>query len=483
MAFNILGNDDDSITVEGPMGEPRRIAKAGLDPSYLSTLMGGAQAPAPAAAPFSADSMLGSLGPNINAPTTTITPPTQPMPEFLKSEALAPTPQPVVSPTTEMQTMNSPAAPVAPPAAQSAFDKGINQQQSAINTMGENAYVEGVRKAKEYQGLNDQMQAVEKQRLALQKQKEEDLGRLQKQIDQRSDEAAKNIPGKDFWADRSTESKIGAAISIGLGAVGAAMTGGENQALKIINNAIDTDMKRQVERYSALRGRVGDARDSYGLMLKTYGDKESALLASQEIAYKKAQIKLNQFAAMAESDNARAKAQQLSGGLEMQRGEAHNKLLAKQMERADQMRDTFVPSLGGYATSKEGAAKVNELAGAVSSAKDGLNKLEELSKLPSASVDPVVKARANTVADMTRAALRVPILGPGTVQEKEYNRLVDIVTDPTNIFSMNSTNMAKLKELRERLDANLMSHAKAYGLIPGQATQGQAPARVGAPRQ
>lgn len=478
MGFNILDQDQDTITVAGAMGEPRRIAKAGLDPVLLNTLMGGTSQPATPS--FNTDSMLGSLGPNINAPSTTITPPIQPMPEFLKSEAPAPAPQPAVIPATEMQTMSS---PVVQKPVQSSFDKGIEQQQAAIKTMGDNAYVEGVRKAKEFQGLDDQMQAVEKQRMSLQKQKEEDLSLLQKQIEQRSDEAAKNMPGKDFWADRSTESKIGAAISIGLGAVGAAMTGGENQALKIINNAIDTDMKRQVERYSALRGRVGDARDSYGLMLKTYGDKESALLASQEIAYKKAQIKLNQFAAMADSDNARAKAQQLSGGLEMQRGEAHNKLLAKQMERADQMRDTFVPSLGGYATSKEGAAKVNELAGAVSSAKDGLNKLEELSKLPASSVDPVVKARANTVAEMTRASLRVPILGPGTVQEKEYNRLVDIVTDPTKIFSMGEVNMAKLKELRNRLDANLMNQAKAYGLMPGQTTQGQTPARVGAPRQ
>lgn len=47
------------------------------------------------------------------------------------------------------------------------------------------------------------------------------------------------------WNKDSTANKILSAIAIGLGAIGAGMTGGKNYALEIINKAIDTDMENK----------------------------------------------------------------------------------------------------------------------------------------------------------------------------------------------------------------------------------------------
>jgi hypothetical protein len=50
---------------------------------------------------------------------------------------------------------------------------------------------------------------------------------------------------KDFWADKDAGRKVVGAISIALGALGSAFTGGKNVAYEMINNAINQDYRKQ----------------------------------------------------------------------------------------------------------------------------------------------------------------------------------------------------------------------------------------------
>jgi hypothetical protein len=492
--FNVLGEDQDTLTVEGPTGEPVRIAKSGVDPQLFRNQMQAQQQQDPAGPqPFSMDKMVESVGPNINAAPA--------QPPVLSSENPQFTPaandpaaqgqpaQPNVPASQEIaasqagQAPNSPEAPkpvvVAPI---SSFDKGINQQQDAVQKIGQNAYLEGAKKAAAYQGLSDQMAGFEKQRQQLEAQKAAEMKTLQTRMDQASQEAAKNIPDKDFWADKGTGAKIGAAFAVALGALGSSMTGGQNQALSIINNSIDQDLKRQQQRYNALRGNASDLRDTYGLMLKRYGDQESANLAMQETAYRRAQIKLQMYSSQTDSADAKAKAQQLMGQLEEQRGAAQNALLAKQAERADKMRDSFVPSFGGYAPSKEGADKINELVGASTAAKHSVNELMRLSNIPGASTDPAIRGQAAQTATIAMAQLREGLLKGRSMTDTDVHLLNQIITNPVTLFSLDKVNKARLNNLINQLDANAVNQAKAYGLVPGQQQQ---PGRrqIGVPRQ
>jgi hypothetical protein len=63
----------------------------------------------------------------------------------------------------------------------------------------------------------------------------------------------------DYWADKSTGNKIASAIFIGLGAAGAALTGGRNTAHEIINNAIERDFRLQKERIEKLKDQAAFA--------------------------------------------------------------------------------------------------------------------------------------------------------------------------------------------------------------------------------
>lgn len=69
--------------------------------------------------------------------------------------------------------------------------------------------------------------------------------KLQGELKTQSD-TLKSMKVKDFWEDKSTGSKVLAAISIALGAMGAAYAGGKNYALDIITGAIDNDYKKQM---------------------------------------------------------------------------------------------------------------------------------------------------------------------------------------------------------------------------------------------
>ena len=67
---------------------------------------------------------------------------------------------------------------------------------------------------------------------------------------------------QDYFEDKNTGSKILAAFSIGLGAIGSAITKGPNTALEIINKAIDDDSRRQVNQFNANKEIVGTMQNA-----------------------------------------------------------------------------------------------------------------------------------------------------------------------------------------------------------------------------
>ncbi len=64
-------------------------------------------------------------------------------------------------------------------------------------------------------------------------------------------ERLKAVEFKNFWADKGTEQKIAAAIAVGLGAIGAGLSGtGQNVGLQMLNRAMDDDFKIQEANYN-----------------------------------------------------------------------------------------------------------------------------------------------------------------------------------------------------------------------------------------
>ncbi len=355
-----------------------------------------------------------------------------------------------------------------------AFDKGIAAQKSAINQevkFGQSIANINAAAQQEIVKINENRLLEQK---TMQEAADKQLAeRLAKKTE--AEESLKDWKPQDFWASKSAGQKVGLSLSIALGAIGQGLMGAkENAVLSSINADIERDTRQQQMEFSRRKDVLEGEKSAYGELYKILGDKDLAAnrlhmakigQVQQQLAAKVAgmgseQAKVNGAKLMAELQTQADK-------LEADYGIKQNELLAKKLEAQKGMQENLIPALGIYATTKEGAAKMNELAGSVRSSQDGIGQLLQLSSEGAGkSISPEMRAKAETIATALRAELRVPILGPGTVQEREYKLLERLVADPTAVFSLDSVNRVRLKQLSERLEAGLQQKAKAYA-VPG----------------
>jgi len=107
----------------------------------------------------------------------------------------------------------------------------------------------------------------------------------------------KSFKFRDYWEDQSTGDKVLAAIAIGLGGLGAGMTGkGGNGALDVINNAITRDSERQKSQFEQLKATLGEAQALKASKLNGMSNVEAAFALSDagkyDAALKKAESML-----------------------------------------------------------------------------------------------------------------------------------------------------------------------------------------------
>lgn len=90
------------------------------------------------------------------------------------------------------------------------------------------------------------------------------------------DALAGKIDPKHFWSSKSTPQRILAAIALGLGAAGAALTHGQNHALELIQSAIKDDIDAQ-------RAELGKKTTLYSEALKQFGSEDEAYRAAMTL--------------------------------------------------------------------------------------------------------------------------------------------------------------------------------------------------------
>lgn len=152
----------------------------------------------------------------------------------------------------------------------------------------------------------------------------------------------------NFWADRTTGAKIGLAISVALGGVGQALTGGPNYALQQISSAIDRDMMIQranIERQQDLVARkTGVASQARALFSSDMEAIDAATIAQ----YKAAEQMLTNNMQVYRGENAkqygeallanlRAKTDSLTAAMHQRAGDNMRGIAASQMALGDQV--------------------------------------------------------------------------------------------------------------------------------------------------
>lgn len=331
---------------------------------------------------------------------------------------------------------------------------------AAINQAVNAGMVEGVQTGAAIQTMQDTLKAAaaeEQQKAAL---AQEDFKAKQLEIDDLVGQYQKAAPNpqaarEQFWADKTTGQKVLAGIGLIFGAMS---KDGVNRSVLMIEKAIDQNIEAQAKKQQSLGSLIGEKRGMLGDLRKMYGDERDARLAFKDQALKIAQLEIDKVASMTKSADVRAKYAVAKEELGIKRMQTQAELL----KSAGKGKELLVPGVGYAATAGE-ATKAKELLGARNKS---TSLIKDLMKYNRALPGSDASADAEVAAEMLRAALRPIILGPGTVQEKEYERLKGIATNPTEIFQVR--NKRKLERLLQIVDSQVNAELSGMGLVPPQ---------------
>lgn len=302
----------------------------------------------------------------------------------------------------------------------------------------------------------------------------------------------KVIPGR-LLADMSTGQRIQTGIFMALSAYGSAMSGQENQALKVINNAIDKDIDAQkFNLENKLKGaRIGIEGSQYLMaqMRNKFGDDITATLASKDAMLAMTQQKLHMNSSKFDQATAGPKAQAMISQIEMQRQQlkmqmeqqqAQNYMLKQVQGRGKHVlsdaeltvmesvqkgyRERHVPGFG-QATDGEQKKKFVEYYSEINPAIEGLGRIQTLAKDFNKITDLTKRAQIQTELAAVLGALRIPITGPGILTESERQSILkDVIGNPNAIVTLPSLMRAKLQTTMNKLSTDLAARGKIAGL-------------------
>jgi hypothetical protein len=111
----------------------------------------------------------------------------------------------------------------------------------------------------------------------------------------------RDTPITDFWASRGTGAKVMATIGVALGAYASTVTGTPNQALQIVNQAIQNDLDLQRMRLQKQRLSIEDAKGSLARTRQMFSDEGVAMNVAHVVAEQKVSSYLDEIAAESKS--------------------------------------------------------------------------------------------------------------------------------------------------------------------------------------
>lgn len=280
------------------------------------------------------------------------------------------------------------------------------------------------------------------------------------------------------WSSMGIGNKILAGISIALGGIGAGLSGSnKNYALEIINKAIDDDIDAQ----------KSNRESAYNSLLQLSKNKEAVLAAQKADALQRVQNSLNKMALQAKGLEAQQAAQKLWNELEIQKmtlkdkfvKESSSQLLTQYAALGANMKPQEIAMLPadtqarfinnvGLAPSAEAAQKIRPVVADAEVIKNIVGQLKKIRQTYGREVLPTEAATmAQGLGQVLIGKLREPILGPGTMQEAEYERLKKLVpTDASAFFSLGDNVMARLNTIENMVMTNLDKTLIANNMVP-----------------
>ncbi len=287
-----------------------------------------------------------------------------------------------------------------------------------------------------------------------------------------------HIDPERFWDNHS---KVASAIGIIL--AGFNPTNSPNAAVNFLKFQMEQNLDAQ-------KKNLGAKENLLSANLRQFGNMKDAMDMTRVMQADVAKSQLEIAAAKATSPLAKAAAMKAAAELEGQYAPLFQKVATQQAisklmqgteadpsripqildmmestdpEKAKALRGRFIPDVG-FAQVEKDATDLKEMRGGMLEARSGLEKLLKLTNRPLKSLSTDDRAEASTIQQTLVGALRLPITGPGAMNEGEREMLQKIIANPTSMFTLDSSTKVRLKTLMSTLDDKFAAAAKARGV-------------------
>lgn len=190
------------------------------------------------------------------------------------------------------------------------------------------------KKAKALQHLGETAREQEAKAIHLAERQEQELDEGQRSLQesiQKYQQMEDPDPDRIFSGAGGTFRRIIAAIGMGLGAAGSALTGAPNTAAQIISQAIDQDMEAQKTERRQQRGVIKAKQTLMDEMRAKHADERAAREAAKVAQYEVAKQKVRQFSQEAESDISAKKADEMIQQLDVEQARAAQQFLRRKL--------------------------------------------------------------------------------------------------------------------------------------------------------
>ncbi len=296
------------------------------------------------------------------------------------------------------------------------------------------------------------------------------------------------VKPNQLYENLSTGSKIQAGLAIGLGALGAAFTGGPNQALGIIQNAIDRDIDTQKANVGIREKAFGASQTAYSTLAKNLGDKELAANMLEKRAYESVGQQLDAQLATTKDSEALAKGQELKANIMAKQAEIQERIDTATSAKVSSTAQQGIAPLGPdgkpiylppadiqarmvtypngnkmLAGTAEGAGKMQDVIANNQSLNGVIDKMLALREKNGINVLPSAdKAQMESLQGVLKAKLK-EALGFRALTDTDEKLIENMQGGDANGIGQV---VARLNELKSNFneDANNMLHAK--GLAP-----------------
>jgi hypothetical protein len=369
----------------------------------------------------------------------------------IQSLADLPQAQQLQQPQDQMQLMQPYAASVAPQDIATGFDQSLATRQKAAEDLAKAAKSRAEDEIKARAQQEQRVGQYEYDIANEQTRKQEAITGVESKLAEINEKVAKSSIDPNRLFAGSTGKQIMAGIAIAFGEIGRALTGSQtNQALNIINNAIDRDIASQEKDIENLRGQSVMQRQILSDVYRKFDDKVAAQIAQKDAYLAGVQRQVETMGLRYGTQEAQAKALDTIGQLQQMR--ANNKMqlfnieeskaaqrnnllkqsIEKQDEKTKELKKLMVPGIGVALTDQD----AKDLKAGLEAKKQFDDRMAQLIALREKAgggqvLDRSAVANAKRIASELRIAYK-NLASLGVLSNTDY-KLIDPVVpeDPT----------------------------------------------------